>query len=219
MNSEIENIRLKNTEKIVENEFNGVWDQFAIKIGKSTKYINDIKTGRKPQFTEKLARHIESSLLKPSGFLDIVDDVSSNILTISDRNSVNIPIYTDQINHYDIVINDRPKKYYYLDRTVLENNNISQPEAAIFQMNDDGMHPHILSSQQILVTQAEKDIIDGKIYAYIVKNKVYFRYLFHDILNNAIIARPHNPLYPPITYYFDEIKIIGRAKLILIIQI
>ena len=210
-------IRLANTKKIVEDNFDGNWSSFAVKIGKSPQYISDIKNQRRLIFTEKLARIIEEKLNFPQGYLD--HDVAE-----LDRSPdlAGIPIYSLKLSAGAgcSIINEEIIDQFWVSKKEIDKYGWRLADLCIFMVKGDSMLGRVDEGQRVLVNRAEQDIIDGKIYAFCVRDEVFIKYLFRNLVDGGIIARSHNTaVHHDVIYNYDDITIIDRVRILLAVEV
>ncbi|MDQ5920883.1 MAG: hypothetical protein QG673_939 [Pseudomonadota bacterium] len=208
-------IRVANLTKIMTTKY-GNWNALCRGIGKSSSYMNEVIKGVKREFTESLAREVESKLQLIPGSLDISDSpmqelryvlvkLYSPVLSAGDGNDI---FSEEQVGELPIPIQ------------LIVEKRLDTDKLACLRVEGDSMEQKINNGAYVVIDTSKKEIVNNKIYAFNINNMIRVKRLFNAL--DGIIIRSDNSIYPEEKVTFDDMRysdmnffIVGKIEIIL----
>ena len=201
----IQQIRTKNLLELAK-KYNGL-KNLADACGKNNAYFSQIFSETRP-FTEKFARQIEETLNLEIGYLDKPITENKNTLMIE------IPEYNAKLSagNGECLSARNIVAKHSIPRDLLLTYAGDINKLYILSVSGDSMEPLLNNGAKILINTDYPEFIENKIYAFLLKDKLFIKRLFTDINNNRrIITHSENNSYKDQTINISEMKIIGIA--------
>lgn len=208
-------IRVANLTKIMTTKY-GNWNALCRAITKSSSYMNEVIKGVKREFTESLAREVESKLQLIPGSLDISDSpmqelryvlvkLYSPVLSAGDGNDI---FSEEQVGELPIPIQ------------LIVEKRLDTDKLACLRVEGDSMEQKINNGAYVVIDTSKKEIVNNKIYAFNINNVIRVKRLFNAL--DGIIIRSDNSIYPEEKVTFDDMRysdmnffIVGKIEIIL----
>ncbi|MBP9742326.1 MAG: hypothetical protein KBD37_03110 [Burkholderiales bacterium] len=209
------NVRVHNLTKIMEEQF-GNWHTLCAVIDKSSSYISEVIKGIRREFTENLARNIETKLKLHPGTLDIKNEILCGqryvivklYSPVLSAGAGNEPLFEEHLGELSVPIQ------------LVKEKNLDVTKLVCLRVEGDSMEEKINDGAYVIIDTSKKEIINNKIYAFNINNLIRVKRLFNGL--DGIIIRSDNPLYPEEKITFEEMKnsninffVIGKVELIL----
>ncbi len=208
-------IRVDNLTKIMEDKY-GSWNSFCKVISKSSSYMNEVIKGIKREFTENLARELESKLHLNPGSLDIKNSA------LEEQRYAMVNIYSPVLSAGDgnDIFSEEHIGELSVPMQLVKQQKLDVSKLACLRVEGDSMEPKINNGGYVVIDTSKKEINNNKIYAFNVDGLIRVKRLFNSL--DGIIIRSDNAAYPEEKISSEDMKdddmnffIVGKVEIIL----